>query len=425
APTRLGPFDSLVSPVIPVAIVFVYRNEGQENELIPVDRFQQALERVLDFYPHLTGRLHIDSATGQRSYTDLGAGAELLVAHCHSSLPSGAFTVLNLPGGGNSLVPEIVTSLDEFLKNPILSIKHTRFSCGSVALGVRLPHAICDAEGYFQFVRDLAEVYRTGDLAQKPHIESHWADLAGTVSPDERAAALAFKPAMYTTDPLPEPVTGAPPAAPLPPVTGRALRFSAAQLARLKQKYAPADGRGYVTTFDAITAHIYDRALAARLRAGFPPFASVLTSVNIRPADRLGLPPRYFHNALLTPHLTVPPGKSTAATVHALAGCAERGNIERIARWIVSQPDRARIRFSFPGGFMSSSWSRFDIYDGTAFDGGRPPALVAPPFTAISTIDALVYYLPVPPGTEGGGLDVYLPLLEPLWDLLEQDEEWK
>lgn len=424
APTRLGPFDSLVSAVIPVAIVFVYRNDGSADGALPINRFQQALERVLDYYPHLTGRLHIDPDNGQRSYVNLGAGAELLAAQCQSPLPSGAFTILDVPGGGNALIPEIVTSLDEFLGNPILSVKHTRFSCGGVTLGIRLPHSICDAEGYFQFVRDLAEVYRTGGLEHKPYIESYWADLGDTMTHEERAAALAFKPAMYTTDPLPDPPANPPQAAPLPPVTGRVFRFTSAQLARLKQKYSPVDGSGCVTTFDALTAHLYDRALAARTRAGLPPFTSILTSVNVRPESRLGLPARYFHNALLAPHLAVAPGK-TAETVHALARCGERGNVERIARWIAAQPDRARIRFSFPGGFMCSHWGRFDMYDGTAFDKGQPPALVAPPFTAISNVDALAYYLPIPPGTEGGGLDVYFPLLDPLWELLEQDEEWK
>lgn len=60
-PTRLGPLDQRYLLGIPLAVVFVYRSTNSAvEELIPIDRLRRALERLLDFYPHLTGRILVD-----------------------------------------------------------------------------------------------------------------------------------------------------------------------------------------------------------------------------------------------------------------------------------------------------------------------------------------------------------------------------
>ncbi len=63
----------------------------------------------------------------------------------------------DLPEEGNALSPTIDPRLEVVLREPIFTVQHTRFGCGSV---VKLLLVVSDADGYFQLMRDLAELYR-------------------------------------------------------------------------------------------------------------------------------------------------------------------------------------------------------------------------------------------------------------------------
>lgn len=85
----LSPLDYLQSPLITTSVVWVYEsprqsnprvqhpspsfddiaNAEEEGEIIPLDRLKRALEIVLDYYPHMTGRLVYDTNTGRPSIT--------------------------------------------------------------------------------------------------------------------------------------------------------------------------------------------------------------------------------------------------------------------------------------------------------------------------------------------------------------------
>lgn len=66
SPFKLGPMDHLVFPFVPIEAVFVYKqpkptsNQNSNGELIAVGRLKQTLSRLLEYYPHLTGRLQFD-----------------------------------------------------------------------------------------------------------------------------------------------------------------------------------------------------------------------------------------------------------------------------------------------------------------------------------------------------------------------------
>jgi len=75
---------------------------------------------------------------------------------------------------------------------------------------------------------------------------------------------------------------------------------------------------------------------------------------------------------------------------------------------------------------MISQWNKFDMYESTVFD--VEPILVSPPFTPISLMDGLVYYLPTEDrstGADRGAIDVVLALSEPIWGILDQDSEFR
>ncbi|KAF5388475.1 hypothetical protein D9757_004644 [Collybiopsis confluens] len=448
---HLGPFDQLVPFFIPVTIVLVYKKIGPDDP-IQVERLQAASELLLDYYPHLTGRLHVKN-DGAYAVTDVGAGAELLIAQCSEPLDaftssSGRILLLDLPDGGNDLLAPFEPTLESVSRGPLFTIQHTRFACGSVGIGVRLPHWISDADGAFQLVRDLASLYRdlskgpqAPKLSERPHIHSYMSDQLD-MSLEEKQMALTFQPSLIQ---VVESVTSA---VPQPddahPTVGRTLRLSGQAIMDLKAKATdPTDDRAWVSTFEAISAMLHQCVYQARLQYydGNPISLSppdFLNPVNFR--DRLDLPRNYFPNALLVLYTPLPHDTLVHAPVWQVAkhlhdlnrnGVPEADHIRRTLRWINAQPDKRRLESGFRYGnasLMVSQWNKFGLYDRTEFQDGERPVLISTPFTPISLVDGLAYVLPTEmEGQEGGdkaALDVNLALKEPIWKLLEQNERF-
>lgn len=472
-PFRLGPLDSLVAPFIPVPAIFIFANSNFSDasdldagnaQLLPLDRLERALALLLNSYPQLTGRLSLQP-DGTPLLDRLGSGADLVSAECNASLSSfprtgedGNRTLADFPEGGNTLLPPFNPSLEAVFSDPVLVIQHTRFACGSVSLGIRTLHRICDADGYFILVTDLAELYRklsAGEeapkLSREPVIRPYLAEFkADAVSVQERERVLSYEPELFYIEKKVPGTEGGifpaeqdsakedgQPSSPPPPVTGRFMHFSAAELAALKAHATDPSHPGFITTFDALTAHLHQRVYLARqkLRQSDPTQAplsppDLLSPVNIR--SRFGLGERYFGNALITTFSQIPgdtlssaPLSEIAQSIHAMVrspATTSKTEMESTLAWISAQPDRHQIRQKFrfgSGSFMASQWNKTDMYP--IFD--VKPSLVSSPFTAISLVDGLVYYLANAAGD--GSIEVNLALSEPVWGVLEGDREFR
>ncbi|KAJ7227289.1 transferase, partial [Mycena pura] len=452
APFRLGPFDQIAG-FVPIQIVWIFEQpRNADVQLIPHERLQRALSSLLDYYPHLTGRIQINSSDGIREITRLGTGAELVLAKCTEPLdaflppqnpPAGS--IMLFPGAGNAL-------LAPFDPTTIFAVQLTRFACGGVALGVRVHHSVCDGDGFFQVVRDLAELYPSilsddvPSLAHPPHIRPYMSELVGAaIAPEERQAVLGYKSAQYYAG-AKQQVEGdaakdidissfaPPPHA----IEGRFLRYSSRELSVLKANATDPAG-GWVSTFDALAAYIHQRVYRARRRLyasdatlGTLSPPDFLTPVNLR--TRLGLSPRYVPNALFTTDITtLPPDVvadgplwQVARAVHDLtrSPALDGAAVTQTLRWIAAQPDMNQIESAFrygSGSFMVSQWNKFDMYAGCAFD--VPPVLASPPFTPNSLVDGLAYFLPPEPRhLDAGAIDVCLALTEPVWAVFDQGE---
>lgn len=452
----LSPLDQLVAPFIPVAVVFIYRQPPPgipRSPILPVDRLSAALTKVLDHYPHLTGRLRLHPDSGLHQLDHLGSGAELLEATCSERLDETP-QLLDLPGEGNDLLAPSDMAIEAVCAGPVCSIQHTRFACGGVALGIRILHTINDAGGFFKFVADLAETYRRPDTALRvpPQVEPYLADL----SEEDKVKARSFKPTLYhldddtAVDGAEANATAAPDVPEvqydtLAPCTGRVLRLSGADLSKLKQRAASEDG-GWVSTFDVLNAHLHQRVYQARhrlrqnLTSNLPPLSppDLLSPVDVR-GKAPGMLKTYTGNAVFTTYahfdnpadlLSSEPAAlgRVAASVHAMTrqkGVTDPQEIESTIKWIAAQGDKSKIKNGFRFGnasLMLSQWNKVDMYDSATFDEGVRPCLVAPPFTPISLLDGLGYYLPTPAqGSEQdkGDIDVYLSLSDDVWGELD------
>lgn len=484
SPFKLGPLDALVFASVPIECVFVYEKpaDSPNDGVIPIERLRQGLSCLLNYYPHLTGRIQFSPQTRAPEIGNLGTGAELLEAECDIGLDgiasldcnSDRILLTNLPGCGSELTPPFDSSMEAISREPILAIQRTQFSCGGVVLGIRLHHIVCDASGLFQLTRDLAELYQglssssRPALASPPVIRSYLHD-SSILSEEERQEALEYLPVAYCADHGPHmlhPGQVEFNIPPRPPITGRSLRFSGDDLTALKEMAKDPNEEGcWVSTFEALSAYLYQRVYRARIQlltskeaisaseAGERISRGLGTSINMRSPQRLNLPPKYFPNAVcpsysMTSHellMNGPLWKVTQSLHNQIRAVTAR-QMQQTTRWIAVQPDKSRIKINFTfavGNFMINQWSQFGMYMGVDFDRdglGRPitPSLVGPPFTDMSRIDGLATILSTEEevvrftrerdescldAKKPCAIDVNLTLVDPLWDILDEDEQ--
>jgi hypothetical protein len=429
----------------------------------------------------------------------MGSGILLLEANCDATLSSfrdaetGELEMYNLPGSGSALIAPWDPSVEGIQRDPLFTIQHTRFQCGSVAIGMRIAHTLCAAEGTLGIYQDLAEIYRNMGqdgrastnvlLRQPPHIIPFMSNEMTDMIPEARAAALARTPTGFSTEPatdpplpgLPNPTSTAPDepeaADSCPPtrIVGRTFHFPPAELAAIKAAATPPDTTSWVSTFEALSAHLWQSTHKARLHVHHhhhsnPPSTStstplppptnhltLYTSKNLSPPSRLALPPHYFPNAIL-PGATTPLPSSILASnplwcvaqpVHAWVRGPSTTNSEalHLANWIAAQPDKGAIRHDVfpwgPGGwgFVTAAWQAYGLYSGAGLGGGGDDVdgdkegglvLAGVPFTEMSLFDGFAIFLEPKSKSGGGGrggrgIDVRLTVAEGVMEVIEGD----
>jgi hypothetical protein len=302
-------------------------------------------------------------------------------------------------------------------------------ACGSVVLGVHVRHALCDGEGFFQMMKDLAELYRTGGLQVRPHVVPYRVELFEKKQQPRRLEQQRCFHLCLQDSNASSASTGQQDV-----VVGRVIRFSSESLQRLK-RMASEGATDWVSTFDALAAHLWRRLYVARVKEHKGQIANLsrdfLTSVNWR--QRFGLSSHYFPNAVFAPfmtctheQLTEAPLSSVARMVHQLSRSLSQQDANDLLQWIASAPDKSLITngcYVGDGSFLLSQWSKFGAYDIWFDEFGKPlrPTLVAPPFTTISLIDGLGY-LVEQPGSGGAAIDLHLALKQSVWHIVEEDE---
>ncbi|KAH7211466.1 transferase [Fusarium oxysporum] len=454
-PFVLGPFDQLGHYATPVNTVWIYGSSSVN--LIPVDRLRRAISRLLDYYPHLTGRLTIDPETGVRSITRLGTGMHLLEAHCDAPLQTFArrssgldpeFSVFDFPGRGNALLSPWDLSLNGAQRDPVFTIQRTEFACSAVAIGMRLSHVVGGAGSFLGLYQDLAEIYRgigpAGDqieLASPPHLPPFMATNMLYMNIEEQRKALTQQPPNYslkTNDEASEDHWGKEThlehSPDTDPVLGRSLRFTPQALVALKsQAVRPGDSRARVSAFTALSAHIWQRTHLARLKQAksctkqAPICSSSTFGTSVSFVPHLGLPRRLFGNTVVTPIITLDSTKLAQAPlwevteiINGLVRHVSEDEVDKLGTWIAAQPKKSRIQFSFqvtPTSFIATGWHRFPLWSGAELE--VPPIFASPVFME-SLFDGMVCF--VVPRAKDGGLDAIATMKSSAWAHLEKDE---
>ncbi|KAL0224540.1 hypothetical protein P9112_003930 [Eukaryota sp. TZLM1-RC] len=431
-PFVLGPFDNLVGPSIPIEVVYVYKIGFPATEL------RLALNHLLTYYPQLTGRLSLNSNDEAYEITHFDQGMQFVEAKCSTPLSSflpetSTPTVLDLPGQGCDLLPYFNNCYPNVLYEPIFGIQHTTFSCGSVALGVRLHHAVTDAYGLNLLMTHLSDLFRqhslsvpSPTLSSPPIIQPFFpsTDIDPSYQPDLYSLPGEAPPAVPEVEA---------PNVPDHKVCGKIITVSEDQVLQLKKVVQGSDSSTSVSSFEALSTFFYKLIHQARHQFFGPSQLSppsFLTSVDCRSRLNPPLSSSYFHNAVLTACMEM----STEELLNeSISNIAEKihnvtrgdrllpNEIEKTLQWINQTPSKRSIQLNFRfgnGSLLSSSWTRLSLFD-TNFT--CRPFIAGVPFTSGLTVDGLIYFLP----NINNGVDVRLCLLEPVWEVLENMEEFK
>ncbi|CAG8896913.1 unnamed protein product [Penicillium egyptiacum] len=477
SPFSLGPMDHTVPAMLTIEAILVYRKPAKlpDDNFLPVERLNLAASHLLDYYPHLTGRLQQNPVSQAPEIGNLAAGAELWEAQCPRRLASIAASalsarilVIHLPDSGNALLPIFHSTMGAVSHNPIFGIQHTRFGCGGVALGIRVHHQVCDATGFMQLVRDLAEIYRQlrdsspPTLISPPEIYSHF---RGTNSPsaNQKEKALAFNPPDFCLD---ENITAVPEASAPPSVYTCPLRFQGQDLIALKNAATDPNAQGQTsfTRFVVISAYLYQRIYQARIQVlrdkgitldddSLQPLRGFWTTMDMRDSTRLKLPARYFPNAVHCPwtsasHELLEKGAlwQVAQVIHDAIHSVDMNEVKQEFEWVAAQPNKSHIRFKemVPDGcLVATQWSRGKTYVGVDFDiaanGKRiAPSLVSPAFSEGYRVDGLAIIMSTEEELPRGqpdrrslasgnlpcAVDVNLTLGRSVWDVLNNDPDF-
>ena len=417
----------------------------------------------MNYYPQLTGRLHIDPENGTRTIDRLETGATLLEATCKAQLScfrdarSGELSIASLPGSGVALLAPWNPAAGAVQQDPLLTIQHTRFACGAVAIGVRLARVMSDAGGFIQLYRDLAEIYRSiekkgtciGTLKQPPHILPFMAEeVAKICLGGGEKGTSCVPPSGYSVEPAlsetpmsqsssTEAATPLASTSSIPSIIGRELRFSSSELSALKRKAQAPDGASWVSTFSALSAHIWQRSQIARgapnishtrdpTRSQPPTF---FTSVDF--SSKMDLGPKHFPAAVVTPCLQLPESElinaplwRVAKAIHDMTHSISPTYVRHLSEWIISQPRKQLIRQRIPFGsnsLITTAWTRCSLYEGTNLD--TSPVIAGVPFTPTNLVDGLSFFLR--PKEDNEDIIVLLALAETVWEKLDQDKEFR
>ncbi|RMJ09822.1 hypothetical protein CDV36_010528 [Fusarium kuroshium] len=394
-PYWLGPLDHLVYPSVPINVIWIYQPSPKfSSELVPISRLQNVLSILLDYYSTLTGRLSIELDTGRRYLDRFGTGISLLEATCHEALMSfssstdGKFDIFDFPSGGDSLLAPWGGSVGGAQRGPLLAVQHTRFACGSVAVGLRIAHMVCGAGGFLRLYQGLAYLYRGGTSDEEREAAVKTQRQGFSLEPAVKLAVAAADKVNAAPS-----IQGTPP--PPPPIKGRSMRFSATELSAIKKLATSPSGNSWVSAISALSAHIFQRVHKARLAhleaeklpASSLATPSFLTSINY--SSKLSLPPKYFPNAVITPFTKIPSSELTeeplwrvAEVIHGTIHSTTPDQTRELCLWISAQPYKNRIHHEFPfsnASFITDAWHKYPLYSGAELD--VAPVFVSPSFT--------------------------------------------
>ncbi|KAA1473424.1 transferase-domain-containing protein [Dentipellis sp. KUC8613] len=412
APIVLHGLDFLPPPVYVRLHLFFPPNQPKSDA---VENFRTSLADALDFYPPIAGSLRPGEAGRPTLYCD-SRGVDFI----HENV---SYAYRDVPGGDSeALGPQMELRNDP----PLLAVKVTTFSCGTIALCLSMYHLVSDLQGYLDFLFTWAKIAR-GEPVMPSSVPHTWAR-----TPLQYFTGIAAPPPAslpgYTVLDAPAP----PP--PGPPKPAAQIRYfvSDSNMKALKAECKPrldTDGVPWISSGDALTALLWRASTRCRHGAGVKDGDRDVLGMAVDGRDRSEgkgmMNGQYFGNFIVGAALDLPTEmllRKGADGLWRVAGAIRKGLTEQTTPEII----KAKVEFIQsvePFGrlmqqydTMLSNWSRFPL-TGPSLDFGWG----APTGYAIGDTQFPAGVLSIL-GAKGGVLSV-LAMEEEAAELARNDEE--
>jgi shikimate O-hydroxycinnamoyltransferase len=265
---KLSLIDNMLNARGPITYMFYYH--AAAASMYPL-QLQNQLAYLLNEYRILAGRFLQPDEYGAGAVVLNDAGARFIVGTIDASLDGMLEDIkkspLNQPAS-------LASTLDKNkqLTEPLLQIKATYFKCRAVCISVAIWHNIVDGSAYSNFMSHWSQICTKGITLSRliPRIEHgcsaslHSAAMTDTELDASSDVSYCKSYRVYDLSKPSSPVNYGNPILPfpLPECQVNNFLFTNEQLAKLKQKACPADG--YISTADALIAHVWRCVILAR-----------------------------------------------------------------------------------------------------------------------------------------------------------------
>ncbi|EFJ10268.1 BAHD family acyltransferase, clade V [Selaginella moellendorffii] len=389
----------------PVEMLFSYKVDSPGSTRNVAHVVRDALQQVLVPYYFVAGRIRVNEEQGRVELDCNGAGVLFASASCSSTIRDAGDLRMPNPSARNFLVfpTEMPTEICDV---PLVTIQVTRFICGGFIVGILASHAIFDGTAGCEFYDAIARTAR-GDLNpatmtlnldrsvfRSSNPPRPTLDHPELVSMPDVPAKLIFSPAHYH-----------PSKSLLPGFSFKLFSFTPAMLDSLKKK-ALSDGTiARCSSFEALTAHIWQaRAKASHDSHATTKVANLFVVVNVRHKVK-NFPKDFVGNAVVA-------APSCDTTVEDLCNAtlslcvrkvqaAIRRGTEEYVRSVMDWCEGRHGFIDLPGGMIITPWSKLAFHK-LDFGWGNPD------YVTSAVHDRKEYVVLLSNCMGDGGLDVFM-----------------
>jgi len=284
----------------------------------------------------------------------------------------------------DQILPETVQLINTDGLDELFNVRHTRFQCGSVTLGISLNHRLADAHSYFQLIKDWVKLYQDSNYQLDICHDRSLLRLSSKEIDELQSSISNFN---VQNNSVPSSLSSK-------EFVVKNFRFSIDELTKMKSDALAHQSSNvdYLSTFEILSAHLYQQVTLAR-HCSSDLTSKLYIATDIRPRlTQPNLPSTYFGNALVIPDLETSVShlinlthiSALASQIHDVIQKTNTEYIRTTLGWIQSQENRQNIMRRWmlnEADFLISTWNKMGMYSNGDFEKGTYPCRIILPST--------------------------------------------
>ncbi|CAF2683677.1 unnamed protein product [Rotaria sp. Silwood2] len=381
---KLSPNDWIISSIHSINCIYFYNiqqwlldEKHSKDMFMNIERLILSLRKLLEYYPLLNGIFKLFDEDNKVCVTQNDSKGGILFVSTIVNISLSELPLSLEEYTNTKIIPEALQLINVVNADTLFHVRHTRFSCGSVALGISLNHQVGDAHSYFQIVKDWAQLYK--NLEYQPNVCHQRSLLELTLTDIE--ILKKTNPNFDNRKSLAVKAENSPLVQQIKQIILKIFRFSVDELNRMKSDALThlSSNVAYVSTFDVLTTHLYRHVMLAR-NYSTSSITKLYISTNIRSRlNQPSVPNTYFGNAIMFSYLEMNMTELInenylgllASQVHKAIEENNNNDIRTTLSWIICQTDKKKIAPTCnldETDFTISAWNKMGMYSDSDFE---------------------------------------------------------